>query len=160
MAIIVEDGTIVTGANSYVSEAELTAYATARGVTLTGGTEQLLIQSMDYIEAQNYQGTKYTQGQPLQWPRSGVYIDGYYVDTSTIPAELKAAEMATAVAIDGGNNPLNVIDPAVKREKVDVIEVEYQDGAMSSSYDPKIQSMLKKLLSGSGSAMNFTVTRA
>jgi hypothetical protein len=159
MTIIVEDGTIVAGANSYVTEAELTAYATARGVTLTAGTEQLLIESMDYIESQSFIGTKKTADQPLQWPREGVYIDGYYVESDVIPNDLKTAQLATATAIDQGNGPQNVLSAAVKREKVDVIEVEYQDGAMSGTIDPKINASLKKLISGGGNIYNFNVSR-
>lgn len=159
MTIIVEDGSIVSGANSYVSEAELTAYALARGVTLTAGTEQLLIEAMDYIEAQNFIGTKQTATQPLQWPRTDVYIDGYYVQSTIIPNDLKSAEMATAVAIDQGNGPQNVLSAAVKKEKVDVIEVEYQDGAMSGTIDPKINASLKKVVVSGGNIYNFNVSR-
>lgn len=159
MAIIVEDGTIVAGANSYVSEADLTAYSTARGITLTGATETLLIQSMDYIESQNYLGVKLTQDQSLQWPRSGVYIDGYYNPNDNIPTELKDAEMAAAVAIDQGNSPQAVIERGVKKEKVDVIETEYMDNAVSNPIDPKITAMLKKLLAGGGSIFNPIVSR-
>jgi hypothetical protein len=160
LTIIIEDGSIVTGANSYVSEADLTAYATARGVTLSGSTEQLLIQAMDYIESQQFLGKKLTQAQPLQWPRSGVYIDGYSVSSSTIPNELKTALMATAVSVDEGNSPLSISEQAVKREKVDVIEVEYQDGSSATTYDPRITASLKKLTIGGGSMFNPVVTRA
>lgn len=159
MAIIVENGSIVTGANSYVTEAELTAYATARGVTLIDGTEQLLIQAMDSIESKSFIGTKSTAGQPLQWPRDGVYIDGYYIEPTTIPTQLKNAQMATAIAIDEGNDPLAVVESGIKSEKVDVLEVEYQDNAITNSYDPKIDAMLKKLLANSGSMFNPVVTR-
>ena len=150
----------MASANSYVTEAELTTYATARGVTLVLGAEQLLIAAMDYIEAQNFIGTKQTAAQGLQWPRTSVYIDGYYVESTTIPADLKNAEMATAIAIDEGNGPQNVLCPAVKKEKVDTIEVEYQDGAMSRSIDPKIGASLKKLIVSGGSVHNFNVSRA
>ena len=160
MTITVEDGSIVSGANSYVTEAELTAYATARGVTLTTGAEQLLIEAMDYIEAQSFIGTKKTATQALQWPRDNVYVDGYYIESTTIPNDLKTAQKATALAIQNGNGPQNVLSAAVKREKVDVIEVEYQDGAMRGTIDPKINASLKKLITGAGNIYNFTVSRA
>ena len=41
--IIVEDGTVVPGANSYASEAELTTYAADRGITLTAATDVMQI---------------------------------------------------------------------------------------------------------------------
>ena len=76
--IIVEDGSVVAGANSYVTEAELTTYAADRGITLTAATDVLLIKAMDYIESLSFIGTKFSEGQSLQWPRSNVYIDGFW----------------------------------------------------------------------------------
>ena len=47
MAIVVEDGTgSNSAANSYVSEADLTTYATDRGITLVKSADQLLLLSM------------------------------------------------------------------------------------------------------------------
>ncbi len=158
MTITVEDGSIVEDANSYATETELSDYATARGVTLSGDTEQLLIQAMDYIEAQSFKGAKYTQDQELQWPRSGVKIDGFSIGTDEIPKDLKKAQMAVAVAIDEGNSPDAVITSGIKMEKVDVIEIEYQDNAITNSIDPKINNLLKKLTAAS-SAFNPKVYR-
>ena len=42
-SIIVEDGSLVTGANSYISEADLTTYATDRGIVITGTNSILII---------------------------------------------------------------------------------------------------------------------
>ena len=160
MAIIVEDGSIVAGANSYVSELTLTEYAAARGITITGATEALLINAMDYIESQMFIGVKKTAAQNLQWPRSNVYVDGYYVEPTILPAELRSAQIAVALAIDAGNGPLAVMTPGIKKEKVDVIEIEYQDGGLTSNLDPKINAILKKLLVGGGGVSTFNVVRA
>lgn len=158
MAIVVEDGTIVTGANSYVTSAELTTYATDRGVTITGTNAVLLIQAMDYIEAQNYKGYKSTAAQPLVWPREAVYIDGYLFDNDDIPEQLKNAQMATALAIDAGNSPYAVIERQTESERVDVIEVRYQKGSVSNPIDPSINQSLRKLLNG-GQGNVFTVSK-
>lgn len=155
--IVVEDGTVVSGANSYVTEAELTAFIADRGKSLTGTTAVLLIQAMDFIEAQNFIGVKSEEDQPLQWPRDWVQIDGYYLDDGTIPKELKNAQLATALAIDEGNGPLEDIPRSVRREKVDVIEVEYMDNAASQVINRKIQAALRKLLRAGG---GFEVVRA
>lgn len=161
MAIVVEDGTgLNPAANSYVSEAELTTYATDRGITLTGAADQLLLLSMDTIETRKYQGSKTSTAQPLSWPRTGVVVDGESIDSDEIPQDLKTAQIVTALSIDAGVNPMGKIDPAVKREKVDVIEVEYQDNAASRSYDPKISAYLAPFLSYGGGLSNFSVTRA
>ncbi len=97
--IIIEDGTVVPGANSYVTEAELTTYAADRGITLTAATDVLLIKAMDYIESLSFIGSKGSKGQPLQWPRSNVYIDGFYFVPTTIPPALQTGQIATALAM-------------------------------------------------------------
>lgn len=148
MAIVVEDGSIVDGANSYVTVAELQAYATARGVTIDGQAEKHLTQAMDYIENLIFKGYKKTQDQPLQWPRMDVFIDGYLWRSDEIPNELKNGLMQCAIAIHEGNDPLQDAPRAVQRQKVDVIEVEYAPGASSVVINKKIMHMLKKLLVG------------
>ncbi len=158
MAIIVEDGSVVLGANSYVSEADLTAYAAARGVALTAGTEQLLIQSMDYIESRQYQGTKSTNAQPLQWPRFGVFIDGWYQDQDEIPQLLQDSEMETAIAIDGGDDPMANQERETIRERVDVLEVEYAPGARATTYLTAVETKITKLLAATG-AINTIAMR-
>ncbi len=150
MAITVETGAIVANANSYVSTTDFTTYATARGITLTSGAETLLVQAMDYIESLAYIGVKYTSTQGLQWPRSGVYIDGYLFAYNDIPTELINAQMMVAMAIDVGNGPLVTIARATKRERVGELEVEYTDGANSVAIVRTINAMLWKLLSGTG----------
>ena len=158
--IIVENGTVVAGANSYVSEADLTAYASDRGVTLTAATDVLIIKAMDYIESLSFIGDKHTEAQPLQWPRDEVYIDRYYIERETIPKELKNGVYTAALAIDAELDPLRIIERATKREKVDVIEVEYMDSAASQTIVRTISSALYKILrpGGHGSSA-FRVVR-
>jgi len=159
--IIVEDGSIVEGANSYVSEAQLTTYASDRGITLTADADVLLIRAMDYIESLGYKGVKSYRSQPLQWPRRGVYIDGYYVDSDVIPNELKNGLMQTAIAMDQGFDPLAVQTQGIKSETVDVISVTYMDGSSSSPIIRQINAALYKLLGGNGGTGNvITVSKA
>ena len=157
--IVDEDGTGKTDANSYVSEAELSTYADHRGQTISGTSAVLLIQAMDYIEAQPFQGLKETETQALQWPRVGVVLDGYYFESDSIPQLLKDVQCELALAIDGGNNPLSNEDRATKREKVGDIEVEYTDGARDGIYLTAVQTKLKKLLRNGGSGNSAWVIR-
>ena len=160
--IVVEDGTGTNAAaNSYVSEAELTTYAADRGITLTAATDVLLIKAMDYIESLSFIGTKFSEGQALQWPRSNVYIDGFYFVPTIIPPALQTGQIATALAIDSENSPLANVERATKREKVDVIEVEYMDSAAAQPIVKTINAAMRKLLvSGGSSTTTFAVTRA
>ena len=154
--IVVEDGSQVSGANSYASEAELATYAADRGVTISGTAAVLLIQAMDYIEGHDFIGMKYSDSQSLLWPRYGVYLFGYYVSTDSIPELLKEALMEVALGIDAGNNPLSSLDRSVKKEKVGPVEVEYMDGARDSVYLRAAEAKLHKLLRNSGATADVT----
>ncbi len=157
MSIVTEDGTGLSGANSYASEAELTAYADDRGIVLSGLESELLLNAMDYLESLNFIGTKKTKDQPLQWPRDGVNIDGFDYPSTELPGQLKAGQLAVAVAIDEGNGPLSTVARGVKSEKADVVEIEYQDNAADTAIVRTINAALKKLLVGGG---GFRVIRA
>lgn len=157
MTITVEDGTGLETSNSYASEAELTAYATDRGLTISGNNDELLLLAMDYIEAQNFKGNKGTKAQALQWPRTGVTVDSYAINSNEIPQLLKDAQMEAALAIDAGNSPLSNIDRATKKEKLGDLEVEYMDSASDSVIVRKISAKLDKLLRAAGSFMGLRV---
>ncbi|MFP4104820.1 MAG: DnaT-like ssDNA-binding protein [Phycisphaerae bacterium] len=161
MSIIVEDGSVVNGANSYASESDLSDYADARGKTIEGTPETLLIRAMDFLEAQSFIGVKANQHQPLQWPRDAVVIDGWAYTPSVLPDELKTAQLAIALAIDEGSDPLEALEPGVKRKRVkaDTVEseTEYRDGAASRTTSLSIPAALKKLIRGGGS--QFAVAR-
>jgi len=87
--IVVETGSGSSTANSYISEAELATYALDRGVTLTGTSAVLIIQAMDYLESKMFIGTKSTDPQNLQWPRTGVEVDNFYMTLRLFPDFLK-----------------------------------------------------------------------
>jgi hypothetical protein len=149
MAIIVEDGTGVVGANSYVSVAELEAFAAARGITIVGDPETLLIRAMDYIETLDYCGRKLNSVQSLQWPRYGVWVDGYPYAVNTIPTELKNALMQTALSIDAGVDPLSTIPRVIHSASVGPMSVTYQDGSNTETIR-SINAYISKLIACHG----------
>ncbi len=158
VAIIVEDGSIVDGANSYVTTAELQTYADNRNITLSGDLSELLIQAMDFIESLSFIGIKKTKEQDLQWPRCYVRIDGYCFSNDEIPQELKKAELAVAVSIDQGNGPLSVIERTTKSETVGPISVTYMDSSAATNIDRNIYVNLRKLINGS--VVGYNVKKA
>ena len=152
MSIIVEEGTGTNlAANSYVSEAELVAYAAARGITLTVSAEQLLIKAMDYIESLSYISEKKNCKQPLQWPRCFSYYSYNCCSyLEGIPKELKAGQMEAAIAISQGNDPLQDSPIGVKRKKLEGLEIEYKDGGSSVIVNKRILTSLRRLLASGG----------
>lgn len=160
MALIVEDGGGVEGANSYVTLVEARAYATDRGLTLPGPDLELtalLIRATDYIESERsgpYQGDPtYTDSyeKTLKWPRTGVIIDGKTYDSDQIPDALKKAQCQLAFELQTYDPTQTTDGRVVKREKVDIIEVEYATTGMSPEPDfPKVDLLLRPLLRGAG----------
>ena len=117
MTIVIEDGTVVTGGNSFVTTAEFDTYLTDRGYTAIASPEPPLIRAFDYMAV-------------LPWcdPHDEAY---------TVTDGMKLAQMDIAFQINAGFNPAAVRDSqTVKREKVDVIEQEYFSGGnYYDSYD-------------------------
>lgn len=105
MSLVVEDGTGLTNAESYVSIADCNAYAVARGLafplTPTDVAEQALRRAtaaLDGMYQGRFPGFKLMRRpQALQWPRvSAIDRVGYPILANEMPKELIAAccEMA------------------------------------------------------------------
>lgn len=133
---------------AYATTVELTAYATARGYTLTSDLDVLLTKANDWIETQNYKGVAIGE---TAWPRDGVYVGGLWVPDDSVPTAIKNAEMAMAIEIDKGNEPLSTLGRATKREKVGDLEVEYADSALDRANFVGVIALIKPYLaSGTG----------
>ncbi|MAE86332.1 MAG: hypothetical protein CMB80_26595 [Flammeovirgaceae bacterium] len=133
MTIIVENGSIVAGANSYVTRQEVQDYADLRGIDYPCGTEldQNIILANDYLQSRCYQGEQVDPStQPLLWPRKYVYIYNQEVASDSIPQQLKNAQIELALAQTNTDVMNNGVDRGdnVKRKKTDVLEVEYYEG--------------------------------
>src|SRR3546814_1420651 len=106
MALVIEDGTIVAGANSYIDVPAAKVYASARGVDLgtdDAVTEQRLLSAMDYLESLSYKGLRTDPDvQSLAWPRTGVTFDGRTFGPNTIPPQLKNAQAQLVIELFNG----------------------------------------------------------
>lgn len=156
MALIVEDGTGKPDSNSYNDVTEIRAFADARGYELPEDdvdVEKLAIQATDYLESfrKLYQGKKtYPTVQALSFPRTGVVIDDEPLGDEAIPRELKASH-AQATVEAYTTDLLANSSAFVKKEKVDVIEVEYAESSTGSSTGfTKVDLLLEPLLGTSG----------
>lgn len=148
MALVVEDGSVVTGANTYVSLAEFKAWADDRGIAY--GTDaavtQQIYRAMDYFERLQFIGNKANENQPLQWPRTEALIDGYYADATEIPTPVKTALYEAVVVEAAGNSELEVQDRKTIREKIGDIEVQYADNSENRKITPALQYALNKIV--------------
>lgn len=167
MALIIEDGTIVALANSYVTLTEARDFALARGVTLSAvdaTLEPLVIKAMDFLESlrNTYQGTKVSKAQRLQWPRVDVTVDGFDVDETEIPTVLKDAQCQLIMDVTAGLDLLpNTDGREVIKEKIDVLETEYAPSANGtpSPIFTKAMALLECLLDTGASGVFLTTAR-
>ena len=100
MAFTLEDGTGVTGANAYVSEAFVDNYATDRGYEGWGDNdttakEAAIIRASEYIDKRwgaRFKGTRLLSTQGLLWPRENVYDrDGNEIAADAVPTQIQKA---------------------------------------------------------------------
>lgn len=145
MTLIVEDGTIVENANSYISIAEFEEYHNARGNDYSSADtdqlkEQAIINAMDYIHLRwgsKFKGRVEDFSQELDFPRIRLY-DRNGVLVEGIPKKLKNATAEYALrAITGSLMPdlaTSTTGQTVRRvrEKIGPIEEETEyAGSMS-----------------------------
>lgn len=134
MTLILEDGTGVADAQSYIDVAFADAYFAARGVAAWTGAdavkEQAIIRAMDYVETRwRWLGAQqFPETQALAWPRLYLYDDGTAVEGIPVKLQRAVAEYALR-ALSGAL----IADPTTdasgqvvtsKRSKVGPIEEE------------------------------------
>lgn len=173
MTLIVEDGTGLATAESYLSVADATTYITnyvlSSGTWLTTATtaekEKALRIASKYIDIQyhsRWKGYRTNDAQALDWPRYEVYdADDYLIASDELPQRLlqATAEMAIrALTSDILTDITSSGSVSAYRVKVGPIEesTEYSGGGNSpETYYRKVDRMLKDFIIG-----QFGVERA
>lgn len=169
MAFVVETGAGLSNSNSYASVAAADDYVADRGLTgwstlTTTLKQQALIKATDYLEAtyrEAWKGDRVTETQSLSWPRMNVYVDQFLLDSNIVPKPVINACVEMAIKSASGATLIADQGQRVKREKVDVIEVEYQDYSDPTQRYPFVDRMLTAYLlsSANGSFATVTVNR-
>ena len=134
MSLTVEDGSLPSAANSYASVSDTRTFAIARGFALPAtdaAVEVLLVKALDYIEGlrAEFQGNKLSAAQSLQWPRTGVIVDGFPVDTNAIPDVLPKAQaqLACDVYALGTLTPTGDGRVVIEERVEGAVDVKYAD---------------------------------
>lgn len=148
MALTVETGAGVPNADSWVSLVAANAHFTDYGGFWAGtdsAKESALRRAALWLSTGiRWNGTKAYAGNMLAWPRTGMMdCDGNDIAENAIPMQVILAQLAAASAelqSPGILTPSITPGQQVKREKVDVIEVEYMtpkdQGVPDGVYDP------------------------
>lgn len=145
---LVEDGTGLTGANSYVTTDEADDYLSVKpNYSVWEAVEEpenyLMWASRLLDQRAVFRGAKTVQGSGLRWPRTGICDrDGIAVPYDSVPSPIKAAVIEIAFHLVSQS-----VDPSapsansggqIKRLKADVVEIEYVEGTSgnTSNYFP------------------------
>ena len=162
LTFTVEDGTGVTGANSYTTVAFADDYASMNASTVVAWEALTQAQKEHYLmwathildTLTKWEGNKVSQDNELSWPRQGVADkEGYMIESNTIPKAVKQATAFLAGTLI--DTDITAIDPvrAFKKIEVDVIKLTWRDDVYTQQVAPFLRSLLAGLgiLSSPGS---------
>lgn len=143
MALIVEDGSIVAGAESYISVSDADAYHEKRGNTswdAIDDKEALLRKATDYLAGKyrlRWAGTRVNFDQALDWPRVNVPVrdsmKSTYYGSDSVPNEVKQACAILA---------LKAYSAALIADQTQKI-VSVQVGPITTVYEPSSSQVVK-----------------
>lgn len=170
--LIVEDGTVVSGANAYATREEISAYHAVRQNTAwfeaTAPNMDAAIVKATSDLTQKYRkrwkGIRVSPDQRLDWPRAGVQTEDLFepqtaprsilwtglanlLAENIVPQEVKDA--TAELALTGLTTTLNPdLDRGgdIKRVKAGSVEVEYGDSAPVVTRRPSVDGLLSVLL--------------
>lgn len=127
--LIVEDGTMPEGANTYVSLADVDAYLVPRGLWeatpdeagdgIIAKKEAAVIRAFDSMNTLNWAGDAPDWQRVTAWPRQNVPMPGVkpkpgeeptFLPADTVPRAVVQAQMELAGLIYGGLNPLAPVE--------------------------------------------------
>jgi hypothetical protein len=173
MAIIVENGSVVPGAESYASIADCDKYHSDRLNAAWAGTdpvkEAALRRATQYIESRygrRWKGVRTSPGQSLGWPRYsaqrpeneyavGFGTVGLYYDSKSIPKELLMATCECAVRfLSGEMQPDLKRGGSVKSVTVGPINQVFMDNAATTTTYPQVELLLAPLIGAGGFSLS------
>ena len=168
MTLIVEDGSIVTGAESYISVSDASNYHTVRGntawaaLTTDALREAALRRATDYMRQayrSRWQGYKVNEDQALDWPRYDVVVEGYAIDSDIVPTEIKNA--CAELALKASAAELNPdLTQGVLSEQVGSIQVTYDKASPQFTRYRAIDALLSPYLKAGGGGCSMGVIRS
>ena len=168
MALIVETGAIITGAESYCTVDFATTYLANRGYTAwdalddTDAKEPALRKATDYMLAMfkgRWQGEIVDEDQALDWPRYDVVVDGYEVDYTIVPEAVKraCAELAYRASTADLSPDLS---QGVLSETVGQISVTYDKNSPQRARYAFVDALLAPYLTSGGNTAMMSLVRS
>ena len=159
MALIVEDGTGLANAQSYISTADADTYHSARGnsdwaAADIADKEAALVKASEYLDGKygkRWIGIRYSSTQALDWPRDGAY-DERGVSIDGVPSKLTAAAAVVALKVIQGEdiNPDLERGGRIQTDKTGPLTTVYEAGASPVTVYTAVNRLLVALLKPAG----------
>ena len=163
MPLIIEDGSIVAGANSFVTVEQFVAYAKARNISIpviSSEREALLIRAVDYLfsKEQELKGSRVSPDQELMYPRKGVCANGFIVASDAIPSNLKNAQMELGMQAHTSDLLISGTNQNLESFNVDGVYSEsyHSGGSWEQVRTERADAYLNPLLNNNGSSNLMT----
>lgn len=127
--LIVEDGSIVPGANSYASKEQIDDFLENEGIQPPVNVYYLASKSARAMDNRfSWLGRKASKSQPMQWPRTGLGQCNVYIAENVIPQQLIDAQLLYLANRLTNETEEGVRgDQALRRKKVGNLEIEFFD---------------------------------
>lgn len=168
MALVVEDGSIVAGADSYLSLSDARALAPKYGYVLpTDDTEAeaALRNGAMYVGLQEPAmcGRRVSAEQSLSFPRTGISLYGFPVANNVIPDQVKLAQLIAGAEYGSGADVRASSDGRITTmERVEgAVTVQYANNGSTGATINITAAMdaLRPLLCGANNGFSFNVYR-
>lgn len=170
--LVAEDGSVVTGANAYITREECSAYHAVRQntawfeATAPNMDAAIVKATSDLVQKyrKRWKGIRVSNVQTLDWPRAGVQTEDLFepqteprsilftglanlIAENIVPQEVKdsTAELALT-ALTTTLNPDLDRGGDIKRVKAGSVEVEYGNSASATTERPAVDGLLSVLL--------------
>ena len=141
VTLTVEDGSIVTGSNSFVTEDQIVSYAADRGVTLPTTSDEELdavavlgIKAVDYLRTQPWKGEIVETTQMMPFPRKNMNTTPSFPENA-VPFAVIEAQLQLALLSNAGVVlvPFSMGTGTLIKEKIGPIENVYSEKTGVSS---------------------------
>lgn len=170
MPLIIEDGTVVAGADSFISLADARTLADKYGWSLPvddAEAEQALRNGAQYVDLQEsrYSGSRVSIDQALSWPRIGASNTfGFDIPDDEIPSQVICGQVAAAIEYGSGTDVRASSDGknVASEEVVGAVKQSFFNNGKSDLTVEITRALdcLKPVMNGSsGNAYSFGVVR-
>lgn len=169
MALTIETGANISGADSYVTRAAVIAHAAARGITIADADatdESYIRPAFDYINAleEKLMGCRANENQAGAFPRTGLFLRGYERRSDDIPEVVEELQISLAVELFQGtdiwNRPLSASNPVKKNRVEGVVTQEFavQNGTTMLSQH-RSMALISELMGPSSGVASIALSR-